>query len=91
MSPKRFVPSSRYFATHPNENCLVFNVIQITKTNLTFRGPCIVIYSYNESQRDALFLKFIWQSTLHVSDRSISINRIISKLYTRNRYLFHCP
>jgi hypothetical protein len=27
---------------------------------LTFRGPCIVIYSYNESQRDALFLKFIW-------------------------------
>jgi len=28
--------------------------------NLTFRGPCIVIYSYNESQRDALFLKFIW-------------------------------
>ena len=28
--------------------------------NLTFRGPCIVIYPYNESQRDALFLKFIW-------------------------------
>jgi len=26
---------------------------------LTFRGLCIVIYSYNESQRDALFLKFI--------------------------------
>jgi hypothetical protein len=22
--------------------------------NLTFRGPCIVIYSYNNSQRDAL-------------------------------------
>jgi hypothetical protein len=31
------------------ENCM----------NLTFRGPCIVIYSYNKSQRDALFLKFI--------------------------------
>ena len=27
--------------------------------NLTFRGPCIVIYSYNESQQDALFLEFI--------------------------------
>jgi hypothetical protein len=27
--------------------------------NLTFRGPCIVIYSFNESQPDALFLKFI--------------------------------
>ena len=27
--------------------------------NLTFRGLCIVIYSYNKSQQDALFLKFI--------------------------------
>jgi len=26
---------------------------------LTFRGPCIVMYSYNKSQQDALFLKFI--------------------------------
>jgi hypothetical protein len=26
---------------------------------LTFRGPCITIYSYNKSQRDALF-NFIW-------------------------------
>jgi hypothetical protein len=26
---------------------------------LTFRGPYIVMYSYNENQRDALFLKFI--------------------------------
>jgi len=25
----------------------------------TFRGLCIVIYSYNKSQRDALFLKFV--------------------------------
>jgi hypothetical protein len=24
-----------------------------------FRGPCIVIYSYNKSQQDALFLNFI--------------------------------
>jgi len=27
---------------------------------VSFRAPCIVIYSYNKSQRDALFLKFIW-------------------------------
>jgi len=27
--------------------------------NLTFRGPCIVIFSYNTSQQDAQFLKFI--------------------------------
>jgi len=25
---------------------------------LTFRGLCIVIYSYNESQQDAMFPKF---------------------------------
>jgi hypothetical protein len=27
--------------------------------NLTFRGPCIVIYSYNKIQQDAPFLNFI--------------------------------
>ena len=31
----------------------------IIQENLTFRGPCIVIYSYNKSQQDALFLNFI--------------------------------
>ena len=39
-------------------------------SNLTFRGTYIAIYSYNESQRDALFLTFICQITLHVSERS---------------------
>ena len=28
-------------------------------TYLTFRGPCFVIYSYDKSQEDALFLNFI--------------------------------
>ena len=27
--------------------------------NLTFGGPCIVIYSCNKNQRDTQFLKFI--------------------------------
>jgi len=36
--------------------------------NLTFRGPCIVIYSYNKSQQDAVFLNFILVKNLHVSD-----------------------
>jgi len=27
--------------------------------NLTFRGQCVLVKSYNKSQRDALFLKFI--------------------------------
>jgi len=35
--------------------------IKEKRMNLTFRGPpCIVIYSYNESQQDAQFLTFIW-------------------------------
>jgi len=29
------------------------------KANLTFRGPCIVIHSYNKSQKDALFINLI--------------------------------
>ena len=32
---------------------------QTGRQNFTIRGPCIVMYSYNESQRDALFLRFI--------------------------------
>ena len=47
---------SRLMALH------IFNgahiLITYQNTNLTFRVPCIVIYSYNKSQRDALFLKF---------------------------------
>jgi hypothetical protein len=27
--------------------------------HLTFRGPCIVIYSYNKSQQYALFINYI--------------------------------
>jgi len=34
--------------------------------NLTFRGPCIVIYSYNKSQRDALFLELIFDKELYM-------------------------
>ena len=33
--------------------------VDTSLSNMTFRGLCIVIYSYNESQEDALFLKFI--------------------------------
>ena len=30
---------------------------------LTFREPCIVIYSYNKSQQDVLFINFILVKT----------------------------
>jgi len=36
-----------------------YSKVQSDVYNLTFRGPCIVIYSYNKSQCDALFLKCI--------------------------------
>jgi hypothetical protein len=29
------------------------------RQKLTFRGPCVVIYSYDKNQRDALLIKFI--------------------------------
>jgi len=41
-----------------------------SKSHLTFRGPCFAMYSCNERQRDVLFLRFIWWSTLRVSDMS---------------------
>jgi len=36
--------------------CHVTSGFQLSPDNLTFRGPCIVIYSYNKSQQDALFV-----------------------------------
>jgi len=39
--------------------CHVTSGFQLSPNNLTFRGPCIVIYSYDKSQQDALFLNFI--------------------------------
>jgi len=32
---------------------------KVARRNFTFRGPCVVIYSYNKSQQHALFLTFI--------------------------------
>ena len=36
---------------------------KIWNWNLTFRGPCFVIYSYNKIQQDAIFLNFILVKT----------------------------
>jgi len=42
-----------------------------------------MIHSYNERQRDALFLRFIWQITLHVSDRStVHHQEYLNTVYT---------
>jgi hypothetical protein len=55
--------------------------------NLTFRGPRIVIYSYNERQQGALILKLFDKVLYMFRTDPLSIIRSISKLYTHNRYL----
>jgi len=54
---------------------------------LTFTEFCIVIYSYNESQQQALFLKFILLRALQVSDRSTFHHQESQHRIHSNRYL----
>ena len=50
---------------------------------LTFRGPCVLIYSYNKSQQDALFLKFIFDKELYMFQTYLlSIIRSLNTVYT---------
>jgi hypothetical protein len=51
--------------------------------NMTFKGPCIVIYSYNKSQRDALFLKIYFGKELYMFQTDLlSIIRSLNTVYT---------
>jgi hypothetical protein len=57
-------------------------------SNLTFRGPCIVMYSYNKSQQDALFLNFILvKNSTCFYPRWIENVEIKSKIYSGNSQL----
>jgi len=57
---------------HPNE-----------RMGLTFRGPCIVIYSYDKSQWDALFLKFILIKSSTCFGQIYCPSSGVSTLYTQ--------
>ena len=61
LSGWRFKSSGIWFCVGYFLLCLYIQhqAVKEESLNLTFRRPCIVIYSYNKSQYDALFLKFI--------------------------------
>jgi len=55
--------------------------------NLTFRGPCIVIYSYNRANEMHCFSNLFDKVRYVFQTGPLSIIRSISTPYTRNRYL----
>ena len=57
------------------QNIMQLISILVSALFLTFREPCIVIYSYNKSQCVALFLNLILvKNSTHVSDR-VTVHR----------------
>jgi hypothetical protein len=56
--------------------------LAIKKTILSFRGPYIMIYSYNKSQPDALSFKFIFDKVLYMFRTDLlSIIRSLNTIY----------
>jgi hypothetical protein len=51
--------------------------------NLTFRAPCIVIHSYNKSQRDVLILKFILIKNSTCSGQTYCLSSGVLILYSQ--------
>jgi hypothetical protein len=58
----------------------VFSVINKMYMNLTFVGPCIVLYFYRKTNQMHRFsnLFYFWKNTLHVSD-GLSVHHQESK------------
>jgi len=54
------------------------------QSNLTFIGPCVVIYFYSKTNQKHQCLKFIlfWSSTLHVSDGFSVHHRVFKTVHT---------
>ena len=54
----------------------------------TFIGQCIVIYSYNKNQKDALFLKFNFSKGFHMFRTDLlSIIRSFNTVIHSNSYM----
>ena len=56
---------------------------KLINKNVTFIGPCIVVYSYNKRQRDALFLKFILIKNSACVGQIYCPSSAVSTLYTQ--------
>jgi len=55
----------------------------LTFINLTFTGPCVVIYSYNKSQRDALISQIYVGNELYMLGTDLlSIIRGLNTVHT---------
>ena len=52
---------------------------------MTFRGLCMMIYSYNKSERDALFLKFILIKNSTCFGQIYRPSSGVSTLYTQQQ------
>ena len=77
-----YCPSSGVSTLYTQQQVFVICFACLTLTNLTYRGPCNVIYSYSKSQRDALFLKFIFDKELYMFRTDLlSIIRSLNTVY----------
>jgi len=58
------------------------------KVDLIFRGRCSVVYYYNKSQRDALFLKFIFDKKFNIF-RTVSLSETC-RVSIKNKFWEQC-
>ena len=61
-------------------------VIIVNTRNLTFRGRCIVIYSYNKTQKDVLFINFISVKNSTYCGQIYRPSRILNTAELLSRY-----
>jgi hypothetical protein len=58
---------------------------EFKKIRFTFRGTCIVIYSYNKSQQYALFLNFIFIKNSIYFGQIYRPSSGVTKMYTQQQ------